>query len=386
MKIESVDHQPIRAIFISSIQPEPTTAGQIKLYRHFVKNAEIQLVVHPSERRLYARGHFLHRLIARLERTPLRRWIADVELLQSTHWLDKNLPSPTNDEKANVVITMAHGNGCWAAQRYAQKYNLPLVTFFDDWWPDMDVIHSKLRRFLEKQFRKLYSQSQLALCVSEEMRALLGAHPNAEVLYPIPAKTRPLSPSALMNGHFRAFYFGNLYEYGPILAEALKSLKQHHQIRLEVRGTNPRWSQDFRQEMHRSGHWHDHAPRAELEQWMGMADAFLVPMVFEPMLRRRMETSFPSKILEMAQLEKPLVIWGPEYCSAVQWARQGSRALCVTDSNPAALREALEKLAASPEEQQRLAVAARQAAQTDFNPDRIQAQFMAALRRVIVGN
>jgi glycosyltransferase involved in cell wall biosynthesis len=96
-----------------------------------------------------------------------------------------------------------------------------------------------------------------------------------------------------------------------------------------------------------------------------------------------METSFPSKMLEMAQFGKPLVIWGPEYCSAVQWARQGNRALCVTDQNPDALRHALEKLAVSTDEQQRLAAAALQSAQTDFNPDRIQAQFMDALRSVI---
>ena len=67
-------------------------------------------------------------------------------------------------------------------------------------------------------------------------------------------------------------------------------------------------------------------------------------------------------------------------------ARQGDRALCVTDPNPAALREALEKLTTSPAEQERFAAAARQAAQTDFNPVKIQTQFMDALRRITPGN
>jgi glycosyltransferase involved in cell wall biosynthesis len=215
------------------------------------------------------------------------------------------------------------------------------------------------------------------------MRELLGPHPNVQVLHPIPAKTNPILLARMPHGVFRVMYHGNLFDYGPMVAEALAELKSHAQVRLEVRGGNPRWPEHFRQEMQREGLWHDYAPRAVLDGWMGTANAFLVPMVFEPAMRRRMETSFPSKMLEMAQFGKPLVIWGPEYCSAVQWARQGNRALCVIDSNPAALRQALEKLTASPTEQQRLAAAARQAAQNDFNPDGIQAQFMKALRNVL---
>ncbi|MDR3564116.1 MAG: glycosyltransferase [Negativicutes bacterium] len=383
MKIGSIKDQAIRAIVISSVQPEPTTAGQIKLYRHLAENTGIQLMVWPVERRLLARKRLRHRLIARLERTRLNRWVADAEMLQSACWLDKHLPAPSNDGTARVVITVAHGNGCWAARRYAHKYRLPLATFFDDWWPDMDLIHASLRRVLENRFRELYRQSQLALCVSEGMLAALGPHPNAQVLYPIPTKANSLLPPQTLHEHFRILYFGNLFDYGPILAEALGELKRHPQLRLEVRGGNPRWSRDFRHEMRQAGLWHDYAPRAELEEWLGSADAFLVPMVFEPTMRRRMETSFPSKVPEMAQLGKPLVIWGPEYCSAVQWARQGNRALCVTEPNPVALRQALEKLVASPADQQRLAAAARQAAQTEFNPDRIQAQFMQALWRVL---
>jgi len=79
-------------------------------------------------------------------------------------------------------------------------------------------------------------------------------------------------------------------------------------------------------------------------------------------------------------------VWGPEYCSAVKWARRGERALCVTDSNPSAIRQALEELAASPGEQERLAKSSREAAATDFNHERIQAQFSDGLRRAIQVN
>jgi hypothetical protein len=94
-----------------------------------------------------------------------------------------------------------------------------------------------------------------------------------------------------------------------------------------------------------------------------------------------MTTSFPSKLIDATQLGLPVVVWGPEYCSAIKWARSGNRALCVTDPNPSALREALEGFAASPSELQRLAKSACDAAAADFNYERIQLQFMDALKR-----
>lgn len=383
MKDESLNNEPIRVIIISSVRPEPTTAGQIALHRHLVNQPGVEWESFGSEPSRLTASSAVRRAAGRLAQTSLHRYAQDFWAWRDGRWLDQLLPKAVPAGERAVVLTVAQGDACGAARRFAQKHRLPLVTIFHDWWPDMVLIHSLLHKLLEKQFRELYGQSQLALCVSEEMRALLGPHPNAQVLYPIPAKASPLLPRAVLNDHFRVLCMGNLGEYGSMMAEALGELNHNPQVRLEVRGGNPRWPQAFRQKMEREGLWHGYAPRAELEEWLGSANAFLVPMVFEPVMRRRMETSFPSKMLEMAQFGKPLVIWGPEYCSAVQWARQGNRALCVTDSNPVALRQALGKLAASPDEQERLAAAARQAAETEFNPDRIQAQFMQALRSVL---
>jgi glycosyltransferase involved in cell wall biosynthesis len=369
----------IRTIVISSVEPEPTTAGQIKLYRHLAENQNIKLLVQHSERRFFAKKNYRHRLVSRLERTRFRKWIADSELLRSARWLDSYLPAPPSDGISNVVVTMAHGNGCSAALRYARKHGLPLVTFFDDWWPEMDCVHSPLRRVLEDRFRELYQQSQLAFCVCEGMKSNLGPHGNSHVLYPMPGKSNLRLAAQQASDKFKVFYFGNLHEYGPMMAEALKNIKGHPLIRLEVRGGNPNWPGEFRQRMQAEQMWHDYASRSELELWLSSADAFVIPMVFEPNMSRRMETSFPSKMLEMAQLGKPLIIWGPEHCSAVQWARQGNRALYITDPNPHALRRALETLITSPVEKERLAAAARAVSESEFNPDRIQARFTQLL-------
>lgn len=383
MKQTSLNSQHVRVIVISSVRPEPTSAGQIVLHRHLVNQPGILWESYGSEPARLTASSAVRRAMGHLTKTRLQRFARDFWAWRDGRWLDGLLPGTVPAGGQAVVLTVAQGDACGAARRFSQKHRLPLVTFFHDWWPDMGLIHPSFHELLEKQFRELYRQSRLALCVSEGMRAVLGPHPNAQVLYPIPAMASPILPASMPHDDFRVLYHGNLGEYGPMLANALNELKGHRQVRLEVRGGNPRWPEHFRQEMQREGLWHDYAPRAELDEWLGSANAFLVPMVFEPAMRQRMETSFPSKMLEMAQSGKPMVIWGPEYCSAVQWARQGNRALCVIDSNPAALRQALEKLTASPTEQQRLAAAARQAAQNDFNPDGIQAQFMKALRNVL---
>lgn len=377
----------LRAIVISSIRPELTSGGHITLHRHLVGQSGIQIEVYGNEPDKLTPISFVRRIFGRLRRTRFHRIAEDFWALWDGRWLDGMLPRQAVQDSRTVVLTVAHGDACMAALRFARKHRLPLVTFFHDWWPDIPDVHGLFRRRLEKNFRRLYQGSAAALCVSEGMKTILADHPYAPILYPIPHKRNGAytiaSPMTDHSTPFRVFCAGNLSEYGSMLGDALQLSGEHKSIRIEVRGANPDWPAHFCEAMRARGLWKDFVPRKELDAWLAEADAFLVPMVFDTRLRRRMETSFPSKLTEFAQLQKPLVVWGPNYCSAVKWAQQGNRALNVTDSNPVALSKALEDLAASPGEQQRLAMAVRQAAQTDFNPDKIQAQFIAALRSVL---
>lgn len=79
-----------------------------------------------------------------------------------------------------------------------------------------------------------------------------------------------------------------------------------------------------------------------------------------------METSFPSKLPEYAQVSKPLLIWGLDYCSAIRWGRKGDRALCVTDENPNVLVSTLEKLKYSIEKQEYYSQQTKVAAKTNL--------------------
>lgn len=366
----------IQVAVISSVAPKPTSGGEVVLYRHLCADSQLKITdVSKPERST------LHQ---RLLSSRLHSWMNAAESLRSGYSWDASLRRSPGVLTPDVVVTVAHGDGYKCAMRVARKKGVPLVTFFHDWWPEMTELPKVIRNQEERHFRALYKASTVALCVSEQMREALGDHPGAQILYPIPeAFQRETMGTDKDKKNFNLYYSGNLYEYGPMLQQAMDVTEKHPAVRLEVRGERPNWPIEFCQQAGASGRWHHFAPRAELNTWLASADAFLVPMVFDPAMRRRMEASFPSKLVEFAQLGKPLVIWGPEYCSAVRWARRTGSALTVTEADPRSLCRVLENLAASSGEQEYLARQATLMARTDFNPIILQKQFLTALRQAV---
>ena len=368
-------------LVISSVEPKPTGAGNILLHRH-LKQAEgwdVKVVPNPS-------SNLIKSTLKRLQRTRFHRWANDLEVLLSGRNWENRIKLNQPLETKTIVLTVAHEDGCLAALRFAKKYELPLVTFFNDWWPDFLSVHNPFQQLLNEQFKNLYLESDLAFCASEGMKKNLGSHPNSHVLYGIPANFNenliPNTPINESESKFRLLYFGNLYEYGEIVASLLKEIKTHTSIQFQVRGANPNWTETFKGEMASSGLWLDFAPREKLDQWLAEADAFLVTMSFDPALQRRMETSFPTKMAEYAQLGKPLVIWGPDYCSAIQWGMNGDRAVCVTDKDPKALVAAVEYLQQSPDLLKYYSQQSKIASQTEFNPVNLQQYFLEAISKL----
>lgn len=366
---------PVKVLVVSTVTPKPTGFGEITLYRHLTgeRRLEVEVVPHPG----------IPKIVRLLRRTPLRAWLDRQHVRGRGQQWDARARAVAAAFKPQVILTIAAGDGCHAALRLAQDQQIPLVTIFHDWWPD--IVPKRVQAAEEIRFRELYRGSKIALCVSEGMRTALGEHPDARRLWPIPGKseTSPNSDekSNRRNGEpFKVCYSGNLREYAPMLQTALLATKFHSNVRLEVRGMAPRWPKSFRNEMLAAGLYHEFAPRDELERWLGAADAFLVTTAFEPAMRRMMETNFPSKLLEFARFGKPLVAWGPAYSSLIRWAQSGGGALCVTEPDPGVLFQALEKLAASKIEQARLAGEARTAMQNQFDPAVIQEQFVRAVQ------
>ena len=370
----------IHIIVISSVRPSPSSAGQIILHRHLVEQPGMTLEVHGNEPTRPSLSRLIRRIAGRLGKTRLHRFVEDFWVLWGGRWIDPELPRTISHPERSIVLTVAHGDGFMAAQRFAKRHRLPLVSIFHDWWPDIAEAHPPFRSLLESKFKALAHESSVAFCVCEGMREALGSVPNAVILPPISADMPNIEPAPRDAANpFKIIYSGNLSDYGPMLGDALEESLKHPEILLQVRGSNPAWSEECKAKMRANGRWLDFAPRAELDAWLASADAFLVPMVFDPKVRRRMETSFPSKLVEFAQFGKPIVVWGPESCSAIRWASDGDKALCITDPDPCEAIRCLRSLQSDRSLNSIYAEKIRQAADEEFNPKRIQQAFRSLL-------
>jgi glycosyltransferase involved in cell wall biosynthesis len=370
---------PIKVLVISSVVPNAYgSGGELVLHRHLKSNPGIH-----SEVVSWKEFPFRLKVIGKLReigfRSVSRAWECMFPVLPPSKMVHESIQSFRPD----VIVTVAHGWWHVQAGRVARESRLPLVSFFQDWWPDFPEVPLAFRSRVEREFRKTCAASDVAICVSEGMRRELGEPQNALVLHDIPSIAVCERATPDFNLPLRVAYFGNLSEYGPLIESALRALDGSKQVRLEVFGPGPAWTSGSENEFRSRGVYRGFVPSNQLADSLQGFQAALVVMSFDPALRRRMTTSFPSKMIDAVQLGLPVVIWGPEYCSAVKWARRGKRVLCVTDADPAVLCRALEELAASPSEQERLAKAARDASAGEFNYERIQTQFIDVLRRAI---
>ncbi len=372
-------------IFISSVRPEPTSAGQIVLYRHFCNRPEFDLEVYGFEPTDLSFRTLLRRGLGKVAQFGgiFETLVNCAWVLWKGRWIDKDLPAKVEHDQKTIVGTVAHGDGFYAAQRFANKHSLPLVVFFQDWWPDMAGVPKPFVKLLDKHFLALAKSCSLGICVCEGMKSALGGSDNLQVLPPIPGRFA-IAPHPEAHGKhktiFKVVYSGNLDLYGPMLLEALRVFKGHPEIQLQVRGANPKWTEHAKKEMRDAGLWLEFAPRREFEAWLQSADAFLIPMVFDKKCCRRMGTSFPSKLIEFAQFGKPFIVWGPEYCSAVQWGKQNENALCVKSPDVFELKKQLDFLCALPIQQQKYAEKSLEAASNEFDPHILQEKIRNLLK------
>ena len=373
---------PIRVLVVSSVVPNALgSGGELVLHRCLELNPRIE-----SEVVCWQQFPFRLRVIGKLRQLGFRSLSQAWECLFPVLPTDKLVHDLIRSFRPDVLVTVAHGWWHIKARRVAKQFKLPLVSLFQDWWPDFPEIPLAFRSRVEREFRQTCAESDVVVCVSDGMRRELGEPKNALVVHDAPSVAKRREDQCEFQLPLRVAYFGNLSDYGPLIENALRALNSSDQVRLEVFGPSPLWTGGAEDEFRSRGVYHGFIPSNKLTESLQKFQAALVAMSFAPSHRRRMTTSFPSKMIDAMRLGLPVVIWGPEYCSAVKWARSGERALCVTDPNPSAIRRALEDLAASPAKQERFAGLSREAAATDFNHERIQTQFIDALRGAIQVN
>jgi hypothetical protein len=109
----------------------------------------------------------------------------------------------------------------------------------------------------------------------------------------------------------------------------------------------------------------------------------LLPMGFGDECAQTERTSFKTKFLDYLTFQKPIVIWGPEYCSAVRVAREFDAAECYTSPDAAGCIATLENVARSPERQKQLVANARRMYHSRFEPSRIHAVLLRECEKLV---
>jgi hypothetical protein len=174
-----------------------------------------------------------------------------------------------------------------------------------------------------------------------------------------------------------------MHDYGPMLAKLVQASDGGRRIRFEFRGGTPRWPADLVNRLRSERRLHGFAEGDDFQSWFESFHVYLVAMFFEPQQQRRVETCFATKLTEYCSLGRPIVIWAPESAAIVKWARQSRAAVCVTDEDPLTLVNCLHQLSEDSERLRGLGQRARKAYETDFFPEKLQRDFLAAVDSVL---
>jgi glycosyltransferase involved in cell wall biosynthesis len=288
--------------------------------------------------------------------------------------------------RPDAIFALADSGLSWLGLRLARRLRVPLAVYFADWTPKLDDVQNWTRPILERRFRKLYKECDLAFCTSEGMRDELGGHPNSHVLYPMPNPRRASGPDATArtNDKFTLTYAGNVQGfYGKMVSDLVVGLADSQTVTFRVYGPKADWPQHVLDTAARTSVYQGFVPSDRLAVELHNTDALLVVMSFDPSLEWFMKTSFTTKFLDYCAFGKPIVIWGPEYCMAVRFAQENGGAVTVTRNSTSEVVKAVEKLAADPVEQMRLGAEAAALGAGLFNPENIYEIFRSEMMKLL---
>ena len=384
----------MRIFFLTSTPPIPTWGGAMAFYRHFVEQEGFEVAVAtdypgmanfkvPYEVTLFDTPAW----VRRLQKTRLSPWVHGFQHLYGGISIPPHVLAAARRFKPDLILTVA-GSWNWStdmARQLARKLKVPLVGSFNDWYDYGIIIHPSLKPALEARFRQFYRDCDLALCTCEGMRAELGPHPNALLHYPSGARMTP-APARVRTGPFRVLFGGNLGDwYGRMLEDLVTTARAQstREIEFVFFGSNPSWSAEFDAYARAQGIFRGQVPFEKLREEALASDCLLLPMGFADKDAQVERTSFKTKFLDYITFQRPILVWGPDYSSAVKTAREfDSAAVCTSPEGGECLKQIL-ALYLDPKRQETLVAHARKMYDDRFNPDKIHQTFLYACQDVV---
>ena len=388
-----VREAPPRLAYIGDVAVDPTYHGSMLLYRLLKR--------YPQERlRLIEGNLFPPRRPEALTATRATLNVGRPRLLHTrfhawySRWLLARaearaaaIPRLLGDFKPHAILTVAHGYSWITAAQFAANAGLPLHLIVHDDWPRM--VPARMREEVDRRFARVYRQAASRLCVSPFMAdeyarrygvagsvMMPGRSPD-----PAPENGPPHQVARTDRGPVFAFAGTiNSPGYVELLRRLAHSLDRRHG-RLLIFGPITKETAAAAGLLLPNIDLAGLVPAEALAMRLrAEADVLFVPMSFAAVDEPNMRLSFPSKIVDYTAIGLPMLICGPESCSAVRWAR-GNHGVAevVTVNDQSAIDVAVERLI--DDLHYRVALAARAAAigERDFSATNIERIFHGAL-------
>jgi glycosyltransferase involved in cell wall biosynthesis len=387
--------EKLKALLVSIAPPHNDCGVRIVMHRQLVERSPFELYVASNvdfvgDALVHTRlrlPYFVDRVRKSRFGPRLATWIADYENFIWPLTTNGALEGAAERFKPDVVLTLAECGLCHIARETAQRHSLPLVGLFLDWFPVMNghYGHVWTQRILSRRYRELYAACDLAFCTSDGMQEMLGPHPNSHVVYPMPGRhDAPQNSSPRSNGKFRLAYVGSVENfYGRMLCSLIEKIEATDDLEIIVVGPNADWPKQILERASTRGTYLGFKPPEESAEVLVSADALLVVMSFEREHEFYMRTSFTTKFLDYVAFAKPVILWGPEYCTPVRVARKHSGAAVVSIADADAVVSLCRQMAADSALSQKLSNEALQLHRTLFNPNRLQEIFVGEIEKLV---
>jgi glycosyltransferase involved in cell wall biosynthesis len=326
-------------------------------------------------------------MLSRLLRTRLRHYVSPFTTLYAPQQVS-HLTKLLRKFEPEAVITVVWGYTWATAAAFAERARLPLHLIVHDDSPNAEGWGAMERRIIQSRLKHWYPKAASRLCVSPYTEDEYRRRYNAigDVLYPSRAVDTPVfmePPDALaqpsqpftvafagtiyplysdglrrMAAALRATCSGRLIVYGPAPSQSVRALLQEPNLELRGRVNAAELIERCRREAH----------------------AMFVPITYVDEHRSNVEVAFPSKLADCTAMGLPLVIDGPEYSTAVRWARDNPGvAEVTTEGNVDGLAACLRRLQ-DPAHRIRLALEAISRGNEYFAPERAICTLYSKLR------
>lgn len=383
-----------RVFFVTTNPPINDMGACTLFYRQFVERDDYELFV-VTDRPDFSSDNIPYliyehpRIIRRLMKTRFSYFAHDYVQVFGGTLVPSSILSAAREFKPDMIMI---GADTWIADlgiHLAHKLKVPLVGHFMDWATFAIQGHPWAKRYASKMFRRRYYQCDLAFGICPEMLETLGTHPNAHVFYPSGTggnmkNINVVKASPAKEEPFTVLFAGNLSQwYGPMLANLSSHFRAEQDVRLRIAGRSASWGAEVEQELRSQGIFLGFLKGAEYQAAFEQADALLVMMGFGAEDRLIESTSFKSKLADYLTSGLPVVVWGPEYCTAVRHARRENFAEVVTVDDPKAVIAVVKALAGDAERSAELVKNSRRFWAKNLDANKVMPQALSAIRAVI---